>query len=415
MTDHNPRRRFQIGGRDLVAWLSAERPAFVEAVLGALVARVPGYGQLPDEELRGDIYRVIDQNLNAFVSSLIAEAPPTGADLARVRESAARRAEEGIPIEMVLSAYHLGVQAIWDTIASEVLPEDLPDVMRINALALQYLEQVSPAVAAGYLEEHQAITGDEDSARHTLLTALLEGEPAEDAARLVGLRLPERYLVLSITIGLHPDELCEAVDPEIAARRKLRRVRAELVRQAGHPVLAALRPAGGTALIARTTPADRLCDDDWVWVTEIAAALNRAAGAAVMLGATIAKPPRVHEAAVLASEVRDVAQEAGLPPSAYRLDDVLLEYQMARPGAARERLATVLDPLAGNTDLFHTLVTFLRLGGRRATAAALQVQPNSIDYRLGRVQSLTGLDPTNPTDIPMLRAALAARRIAEPA
>ncbi|MDG4863407.1 helix-turn-helix domain-containing protein, partial [Streptomyces sp. T-3] len=48
-------------------------------------------------------------------------------------------------------------------------------------------------------------------------------------------------------------------------------------------------------------------------------------------------------------------------------------------------------------------------GRRRPTAAELHVHPNTVDYRLRRISELTGLDPANTADVPLLSAALAAR------
>lgn len=399
----------RIGGRDLAEWLTAERSQLVGSALRALVARIPGYAQLPVEELSGDIHRVTHHNLGLFITAVRTGSLPGEQELAHIRESAARRAEEGIPIEMVMTGYHVGVQAIWETIAPEAQPEDLADMIRVNALVLRYLERVSPAVAAGYVEERQTITGDEQSARQVLVTALLEGRPADEAAELAGVRLPEQYLVLAISIDPHPDELSEAVDATVAARRKLRRVRAELERSAQQPMLATLTPVGGMALVPGT--AEGPSDAEWSWVTATTAALIRVAGADVTVGVSAAAPAAVAAAATLAAEVRDIARVVGNGPGAYRLEDVLLEYQMARPGAAREKLAGVLAPIAGRPDLLHTLSTFLLLGGRRSTAAELHVHPNTVDYRIRRIHSLTGLDPTRPADIPLLRGALAAQRL----
>lgn len=407
---NNNARPLRIGGRDLADWLTAERSQLVRTALQALVARIPGYAQLPAEELSGDIHRVTHQNLGWFITAVRSGSQPTERDLAHVRESAARRAEEGIPIEMVMTGYQVGVQAIWETVAPEARPEDLADVMELHRLVLSYLERVSPAVAAGYLEERQTITGDEQSARLALVTALLEGRPAEEAAELAGVRLPAHYLVLAMSIDPHPDELSDDVDPTVAARRKLRRLRAELDRSASRSALVTLTPVGGTALIP--TESEEMSEADWSWVTATTAALTRAAGADVTIGASIAVPSAVAEAATVAAEVRDIARTVGRGPGAYQLEDVLLEYQMARPGAAREKLATLLEPVSDNADLLDTLKAFLRLGGRRPTATELHVHPNTVDYRIRRVHTLTGLDPTRSADIPLLRGALAARSYA---
>jgi DNA-binding PucR family transcriptional regulator len=90
---------------------------------------------------------------------------------------------------------------------------------------------------------------------------------------------------------------------------------------------------------------------------------------------------------------------------------VLLEYQLTRRSEATERLAEVLAPV--DEDLRRTLDVYLDEGLRRnATAKALGVHPNTVDNRLRRIGRLTGLEPTRPADLPMLRAAVAVRRMA---
>lgn len=180
-------------------------------------------------------------------------------------------------------------------------------------------------------------------------------------------------------------------------------------------MLSSLTVDGGTALLPSATPPDQLASEDWAWLSGIGAAMHKAAGADVMVGAVAAEPGNVAAAAKVAREVLDVARGFGKPPGVYRIDDMLLEYQLSRPSEARDRLAALLDPLADNPELLETLVAYLRLGGRRPTAAALHVHPNTVDYRLRRVQALIGLDATRASDISLLEAAIAARRSVSPA
>lgn len=409
MNDRTP----HIGGEPVATRLAADLPNLVKAVLTEVVARVPGYQQLPVEELSGDISRVIHHTLQSFIAVLRSGVMPNAEELAFLRESAARRADEGLPIDVVLTAYHVGVQVIWDSLATDVRPEEVADVMALQSTTLRYLELITPTVAAGYLEQRQSIYGDEHSARHTLLTALLDGQPpAEEAAGQAGVRLPPSYLVLSLALGKHPDEGQPGIDPGVVARRKLRRLRNELERRTHEPALSSLTVDGGTVLLPVSVPAEHLSTSDWTTVGELTATMSKAAGVDITVGATAAEPTAVSSAAKTAREVLQVAMRAGRPPGVYRLDDVLLEYQLARPGAARERLGAVLNPLADSPELLETLAVYLRLGGRRPTAGKLHVHPNTIDYRLRRIQELTGLDATHPADISTLSAALAARRMA---
>lgn len=365
--------------------LVAEMPAFVRQVIASLVERVPAYAQLPAEELDGDIFRVTEHALRAFGEVLATGELPSSDELRFLRESAARRAEEGVPIDVVLTAYHVGIQVVWEALVPEARPEEVGDVLALNALALRYLQLVTPVVSAGYLDERQTMFDDERSARHTLLAGLLDGTVSGGP-----------FVVLALHVPPHPDELLESVDASVAGRRKLRRLRTELERHSREPVLSSLRSDGGLALLpGEDFPLDRIMTD-----------VTRAAGVPLTVAAVAAPPSGVAAAAVLAREVLLVAMRSG--PGLYRLTDVLLEYQLSRPSAALEPLAAIVSPLSD--ELVGTLEVYLRRGSRRPAATELHVHPNTVDYRLRRVAELTGLDPTRIEHVTLLAAALAARR-----
>ncbi|GLY52609.1 helix-turn-helix domain-containing protein [Lentzea sp. NBRC 102530] len=374
---------YVIGGRPLAARLVAEMPSFVRQVVSALVERVPAYAQLPAEELSGDIYRVTEHALRAFALVLDSGELPSADELRFLRESAARRAEEGVPIDVVLTAYHEGIQVVWERLVPEARPEEVQDVLALNALALRYLQLVTPVVSAGYLDERQTMFDDERSARATLLTGLLAGTVEAQGP----------YVVLALSVPPHPDELLPGVDTAVASRRKLRRLRVELERHSREP-LSSLTPEGGLALLpGEDLPLERIVAD-----------VTRAAGVPVTAAAVAAPPSGVATAAVLAREVLAVASGPGL----FRLTDVLLEYQLSRPSAALGPLAEIVAPLT--EELVQTLEVYLRRGSRRPAATELHVHPNTVDYRLRRVAELTGLDPTRIEHVTLLTAALAARR-----
>ncbi|MER6303387.1 helix-turn-helix domain-containing protein, partial [Kitasatospora sp. NPDC001539] len=255
-----------------------------------------------------------------------------------------------------------------------------------------------------------------DTARQSLLSALLAGTPAEEAATRAGIRLPAGYAVLCLAIAEHPDERSPGVDPGIAAHRKLRRFAAELDHRTRQSALTALTPVGGLVLLPldpepESEPTDAAAGEaPWPQLAAALAAAARAAGAPVLAGAAAATPGEVPGAAALAYEVLDVARAFGRPPGLHRLDDVLLEYQLTRPSRARARLAALLEPLADGGELLTTLRTHLAGGlNRRHTASALHLHPNTVDYRLRRIAVLTGLDPSRPADALRITAAIAAR------
>ncbi|MFI9784104.1 PucR family transcriptional regulator [Kitasatospora sp. NPDC051984] len=379
--------------------LLALAPELAAEVTTRLLDRLPAYHALPPEQLRGEITRQVERAIRAFADVMRTGRPPGEDELARIRESSARRADEGVPLESVVGAYHLGAQLCAARLLTAAAPADLPDIATAQDRLLGYLHAVSCEVAAGYVQERQAALGDEQVARQALLSRLLEGGDPHTAADRAGIRLPARYVVLSLAIGPHPDESRPGVNRSVAARRKLRRLRAELERRNPDGVpLAALAADGGTVLLP-AAPFERDA------LTALVERLARACGAPLIAAATTAPPAAVADAVRLAAEIRQLGRGPGL----YLLDDVLLEYQLSRPGPARDALAALLAPLTGRPELLDTLRAFLTCGlDRRRTAAHLLVHPNTVDYRLRRTADLTGLDTTRGPDLLTLHAALTA-------
>lgn len=398
----------QLSGRSVGAVLSGSIPALTDHALRAIVEEIDVYGALPPELLSGDITAVVQRNLRMFVDALGEGRPPSADDLTEIRLSAARRAEERIPLDLMLRAYPLAAKAIFEFVTAEAGPEDADALRTLTALLLDFLKVIMSAATAGYLEEHQMIIGAAQSHEERVFEALLRGGP--DLATDLGsaAELPAAFDVLAIHLAAHPDELEPGVDAAIAARRKLRRSRAELRRRTNEGVLLSLQPDGGVALVPVDDAAtargggERAADID---------ALQAAAGVPVTAAVVRTIPSGVAGAVSEAKEVLDLVRHLGRGAGLYRLDDVLVEYQISRPGPAQRALAARLAPISGEPDLLLTLDRYLINGGnRRRTALDLHIHPNTVDYRIAKVGRLVGLDPTTADGAYQLRAALTALR-----
>ncbi|WP_072477157.1 PucR family transcriptional regulator [Amycolatopsis australiensis] len=406
MTEHKSGADLALGGQRVHERLALREPELVTRVLTRIQAEVADYRRLPVEELAGDIARITRQAVRAFARSLREDRLLNEAELRQIGASAVRRAEEGFPLEAVLTAYHVGAREILAVGSADAGRADVADLLDVADRVLGFVGTVTGAVTRAYLEELRTKVGQEHTARRTLLSVLVDGGPVDVVARSAGITLPTRYLVLSVELGPHADEASPGVDTEIAVRRKLRRFLAAFERCCGDGVLASLDGTGGLVLLPLTGRLSAV--PEWHALAEAA---GRAAGVDVLAAAEPAEPPEVREVAARTGEVLDVLRWFGRPPGLYRLDDVLVEYQLTRPGAARDRLAAVLAPLDAHPELTETLSTYLELDtNRRRTAATLHVHPNTVDYRLRRVRDLTGIDPLHPAGLPRIVAALAARR-----
>ncbi|WP_328611673.1 helix-turn-helix domain-containing protein [Amycolatopsis sp. NBC_00345] len=384
-------------------------PGMASRVLDRIKNDVADYRRLPPEQLAGDITAITRHVVRAFARSLREGRPLSDNELAQLTASAARRAEEGIPLDAVFGAYHAGVREIFAVLAAEAGDGDVAAVSATADQVLGFLGSIIKAVAVGYVDELRTKLGQEHDDRRTLLSVLLGAEPG---ARAAGITPAERYLVLTVELGRHPDEGTETVDAAIAVRRKLRRFVATFEQVCAEPVLAAMEGTGGLVLLPLSAPADRpeLSEVDWKGWDAVVARAGRSAGAPVTAAAEAVAAADIPGAATRTAEVLDVVGWFGREPGLYRVDDLLVEYQLTRPGPARDRLAALLEPLDAHPVLLATLECYLaQQVNRRRTAAVLHVHPNTVDYRLRRVHQLTGIDPLQPTGLPRVIAAVAAR------
>jgi purine catabolism regulator len=131
------------------------------------------------------------------------------------------------------------------------------------------------------------------------------------------------------------------------------------------------------------------------------------------LGRAVDTPARLIDSRCDASLALDFLERTGAPPGRvlrfedFELVDALLS--AADPTELRARVDLVLDPLRDHPQLLETLAAYLAADQNVNTAAeALHVHPNSLRYRLGRVEELLGRSLRSPATVTDLFVALRA-------
>lgn len=407
MTGHNvagnPARGapLTIAGRPVAAALRALAPDLSRRVLARLLEELPVYANLPGEEVAGDIAEIVQHSLRMFADAIEARRAPGETELAAQRRSARRRAEEGVPLDAILAAYQLGISMVWSQVSAGATPGDHADLREVLEMLLEIQRRILCSVTDSYLAARRTIDSEEHSGRHALMAALLAGAEPDGTVRTA-----PRYAVLTLHLERHPDE--DAAAPGVAARRKIRRVREALDAFAEQPCLTAFRSDRGTVLMPLDGEAVPF-DHEGLRTLIINAA--GVAGAPLTAAVAVADASEVPAAVARTGEIVDLARATGRRPGLYRLEDVLLDYQLSRPSAALPALAARLEPVAEKPELLSTLQTYLDLDrDRRAAADALHIHPNTVDYRLRRISELTGLSAHRTEDLGELHASLVARQ-----
>lgn len=358
---------------------------------------------LPSEAMRGDVTEFTRRCLMLAMEMLDRRTTPSEPQLVALRAASAQHAREGVPVGTLLRAYAEGFRIGFELVIGQVTAADLAEVVAGTRLLLRTLEVINATVTSAYLEEQRQVAKEHQTGAQTMMSALLSGHGIGALTRQTGIRVAESYQVVALMIPELPEEHDPRVDAQVVARRKLRRVQAALADAFASRSLALLSTTGGTLLIPSDEP------DTARMTGDILATISATSG--VELTATLVPAPtdQIPKATEEAHELLDLVRGIAKPVGLYELSDVAIEYQLTRPGPAREHLADVIAPLATHPELLETLRTYMATGlNRKATGRRLHVHPNTIDYRLRRVGGLTDLDLTTAEGILRARIALLA-------
>ena len=354
-------------------------------------AEIPAYRTLPDTMLHGEIEDVSRRNLGLFFRSLIDDRGLSDEELTPFCDSARQRAAEGLPLEDLLRAYRLGGRLGWEALVAVAEPEEQSALLPGVARLMQYVDHVSDAVTEAYHDERRHLFSDDERRVHELFEGLQHTAPLDpqtiDLAHQIGFPVEDRYVPFTIALVDGPAH--------------------------GHAQLAAALRQRGVLALASGDRVNGLLGPDADPATLAEGASLRAIGPST---------PRAELAPMLV-DLRlliDVARHAGREGD-LRLEEFLPELLLARSphlGAMLEsRVYGPLESAAekGGADLLTTLEAFLAAAlDRRATADALHVHPNTLDYRLRRIEELTGLLFADPDAVMLLALAIRRRRLERP-
>ncbi|MCH0564208.1 MULTISPECIES: CdaR family transcriptional regulator [unclassified Streptomyces] len=379
----------------------------------ALRARVPELGERMAERIRDEVESYADESLIPFASLRhscrgnadlilrhIATGPDSATDVRPARDTGRLRAEQGVPLADTLHAYRVGSEFLWAQVVAEA-PRH-PQVTdahlvagssEIWALSGRYAE----AVAAAYRETSAELVLQREARRSALVEALLSGALAGSAtpwevARQLG--LPERgpYAVVAASV---PDPGQEPL-PGIEAA----------LRQAHLASAWRLLPDEQIGLVALARQ-----DAEAVVLRELRRCRARV-GVSPRFDALRDTPQALRFARLALSGL--TGDEAGVA----RFDDSPLTMVVAAAPAEATRLVQVamgplLDlPEAERARLLGTLGHWFSAGGVAAEAAdRLYVHPNTVRYRLRRIEKLTRRSLSDPAAVADLGAALHALRL----
>ncbi|MEV0247067.1 helix-turn-helix domain-containing protein [Nocardia sp. NPDC050712] len=353
---------------------------------------------------RAELVAAVHANIEVIVESVQLNRVQS---LSGPRNTGRRRAEQGVPLEIVLSGYRLGVMHLWQELVDgcEELDRALPDPDRPARASRALLGSASMlwtafdmhahALAATYHEFATERFQRDDRRRQSLLTMLFSGEPGPeqtlvDVATLLGIPSGGPF------VALVTDPLALGAE---TSRTALNAVALHAVWKSSP------RFELGLVTMHRPEDLDRLTQQ----LTRLGlgrVGISRPFARLSTIPAAVAQAQLARDAGRAGDQVVtgfDEAQVAGLIISSPDLAAGIAQHVF---GPLREM------PEAEQDVLIHTLRTwFLSAGSTEAVAEALHCHPNTVRYRLNKLMTLLGRDLKSPLDIVDLYLASEARRL----
>ncbi|WP_116450848.1 PucR family transcriptional regulator [Blastococcus litoris] len=326
---------------------------------------LPAYAAVPHDEHLAAVTEQQRRRLDALAGRRLL-AP---ADLERAADLARRRARQGIGVDVLIGAYHLGDQELWRALCADPGPAAplLPDVA---AQLLRLLHAISTVLASA----HGDVTRELHSHRATLSSRLLEllvaGRDDAEAARLAdALGLDPRGDFVAATWATSGADV--VLPPEVA--RELDRAPVPVVHSS---------PPGAVVVLARGD------GDDWLAGT----AGRLPMGGPVGVGL---RRRGLRGAVVSLGDARLALGAAGEGGGVTRFGDVWAQACLLAETERLEPLvATAVRTAGEHPHLAETVLAFAAADMSVArTAEALHLHANSVTYRLQRWAQLTAWDP----------------------
>lgn len=382
---------------DLAAKAALRLPELCVAVTAEIRAQMAVYGvgsTVPLADLQGSV----EGNLRTMIEAL---TDPDSIDLGQAHATGTRRAQQGAPLPEVLRAFRIGFSALWDLLLDVASGAGEPELRALIATATSFwflIDEYLEAVTAAYRQATTELVRSQRERRATLLDTLFSGGVVNeramwDIAQMLGMPHDGVFVV----VAAQSDDLGSALLPGF-----------EQALAARHIGSAWRHTASYELGIASVGTVDRIAD--------VAAVLTRHAKGRVGVSPAFIGLENTPRALRLAHVARSsVAQ--GEPWVACFEDSPLAMLVSAAPDEAVDIAHRVLRPVlalppAERAMLLDTLESWARHGGStKRSSEELHCHPNTVRYRLQRLQTELKISLTDPLAVALVVVALRSWRL----
>jgi carbohydrate diacid regulator len=399
--------------REAAAAYARDPTVIVERAYRAIAQSDPVYAELPPST-KGDFMESIRFSAVLWSESMLTGEYPSEEDMERFRSLGRRRVHQGIELASLLRAYRVGSKELWAVyleFASTHQDVQSELLFNVSPYLLDHFDEMAQAIATAYMEEQYEQSRWKDALRYELCNLILTA-PGD-----VG-----EFNRVSETIGIDPTiaRVAFAFNTNVSDTLPSR-VETELDRM----MLVVARMAKVNAAdLVRVMYRGRLI----VWIPcirgdSLLASDRRMGELAVRL---IANVPEFKQVGVgmmgqgpsgwsgsvdEAVKALEVGERIGEGDGVYRYSDIALNEGARRSDNVLRYLESLIERLSHEPELLRTLECYLeQFQKRKQTASVLGIHPNTLDYRIERIEEIAGGSLEDPAWLAKLYVAIRLRQ-----
>ena len=342
----------------------ADLPRLARAAALRVREDLDQYAGLPmDEHLRG-----VTGQLRRRLMAIADRRPLDADDLRQAGDLAQHRARQGIPVDVLIGAYHLGDQEIWRELSE--WPELAAHLSEIGSLMLESLHAVSRVFASAHGDVTWMLRGHRITLAARFVELLVrdaaDGPEGMELAHALGFTSENTFL----SLVWQPEQHHRLLPPDI--RRHM---------DACLPLSVSSSHDSGILVVAQGASVEAMGRFARAHLKDgrVGIGLPRRG-----VGGASASISDARLALAAATREEPVAEFAGAWP-----DAVLL----AHTTRLRPVLSAMVDVARRQPHLAEAVLALAEAGMSVSGAArAMHLHPNTVTYRLGRWTELTGMD-----------------------
>ncbi|MDX2649113.1 helix-turn-helix domain-containing protein [Streptomyces sp. PA03-1a] len=164
----------------LYRWATQEVGDLVPAIVDDIRGQVGSFEAMP----RAEHEEAVLEQYQAFLASLQERRAPTGREIEAARELGRRRARQFVPMESVITGFHIGYRHLWSMLRQEAGNRQTAALLALLELVDQtwaWVQHMCGAVADGYSETSRGRETALVELRHRFVEALYaDGAQGED-------------------------------------------------------------------------------------------------------------------------------------------------------------------------------------------------------------------------------------------